>query len=67
MSDESYILPGLNVNPAMISAAGYSSGAFNSHQLHMVMSGTIKGSGLIDGSWYSSNNEQFSSYEGKTE
>ena len=31
---------------------GFSSGSYNSHYLHLVMSNTIKGSGLLSGSIY---------------
>ena len=48
-----YPLPPLNIDKNLISAAGFSSGSYNTHFLHVAMSDTIKGSGLFNGSSYS--------------
>jgi hypothetical protein len=46
-------LPGLNIDPNFVTAAGISSGSYFSHYLHTVNSSIIKGSGLLNGSLYS--------------
>ena len=46
-------LPGLNINQSLITAAGYSSGSYQSSFLHIANSDIIKGSGLLNGSLYS--------------
>ena len=45
-------LPPLAIDPDSIVMAGFSSGSFMSHQMHMVYSETIKGVGLIAGGPY---------------
>jgi hypothetical protein len=52
-SEPYYPLPPLNVNPDLITVAGFSSGGKNSHNLHLVMSDTFKGAGLLNDGLYS--------------
>ena len=48
-------LPALAANPDTITMSGSSSGSFMTNQMHITMSGTIKGVGLmIGGPFYSS-------------
>ena len=46
------LLPGLNVNPHLITAAGYSLGAYEAHYLHVANSELFKGVGILNGSIY---------------
>ena len=45
-------LPGMGANPNNAIVAGFSSGAFMAHNLHMVYSDTFKGAGLVSGGSY---------------
>ena len=51
-SEIRYPLPPLNINPALVTAAGNSFGSMGAHNLHVVMSQTIKGVGLLNGALY---------------
>jgi len=42
-------LPGLNIDPNLITAAGFSLGAWEAHHLHVLDSATFKGAGLLNG------------------
>ena len=45
-------LPSLGADPSSVVFAGFSSGSFMSHQLHITFSETIKGVGLMAGGPY---------------
>lgn len=45
-------LPGLNIDTNLVTAAGFSSGSYFSHFMHVCNSSIIKGSGLLNGSIY---------------
>ena len=47
-----YNLPPLNVNPDLITASGFSSGAYMSNQIHVAFSERIKGAGFGSGGCY---------------
>jgi len=51
MSSEthSFPLPGFNIDPNLITAAGFSLGAWEAHHLHVLDSATFKGAGLLNG------------------
>jgi len=57
----------LNINRDLVAAMGFSSGSYNSHYLHLVMSKTIKGSGLFAGSIYGTSYGEKIVEDGKTE
>ena len=45
-------LPYLGANPSTITSSGFSSGSYMSAHLHVIMSDTIKGVGLMNGGAY---------------
>lgn len=45
-------LPGLAINPNLVTVVGFSSGSYFSNYLHLANSSLIKGSGLLNGSLY---------------
>ena len=60
---ESISLPGLGVNPDLVTIAGMSAGSFMANQMHVAYSDLIKGAGLIIGGPYGS----WSMFKGENE
>jgi len=58
-------LPGLNINPEWVTAAGFSSGSYNAHFLHVANSSMFKGSGLLNGYLYSTSKDDKLTVNGK--